>query len=340
MTEAERISLEQKCPETFTEPFTGELYDRHYGAVPANPYYNDGVKVRQNKIKEEFATLFEYPPEELGIPESFKQMFIDDYYINVERRRMINYENFARWRMDNPQLEDEELEGAVQRTEMGYAESGDVLDVALNTELSGLEIGRVSHPYWRRTEFITPMRLDVSAAIIDRGGELTPIQEPYRRVKIVPHLERNEQTQEDEIIGFIVRYKRDVGSIPKDDGTVLRVVERQVAAYRADEASGFDQSIIEEMHEYARKKKDFRWDKIADERFPNALLNTLCDGYINKIIQTDTAAPFVVPESTTIYCYSEKGPGPEEKINAALSRLAFRAPDSDNGIAFYQSSAK
>lgn len=337
MTEAERYSLAQKCPDVFTEPFSGEPHDSHYGAVPANPYYNEEVKGRQAHIKEEFGRLFEYPPEELGVPESFKQLLMDDYIINVERRRMINYENFAKWRQENAQLPYPDLEEIAQKTEKGYAEPGEVLDLTLHTDLSGLEVSRVSHPYWRRTEYITPMRIDVARSIIDRGGELNSLSEPYRRVKIVPHTEQNEMTGQEDIIGFIVRYKRDVGQIPCPDGSVLRIVERQVAAYRTDEASGFPQDIIEDMQQAAARKKGFHWSNTADERFDDTLASTRCTGFINKTVQTDTAASFVVPESTTIYCYKEPAPAPEEKLQAALGRVAYRAPDSDDGIAFYNS---
>lgn len=231
-------ALETKqCPESFQEPFSGALYDRHYGAVPANPYLNQEVKDRQERIKQAFADLFEHPPAELAVPENFRQLLIDDYYINVERRRMINYENFAKWRMNHQLFTTPHLEIAASRVEVGRAESGDVLDLALapdSSELSGLEVGRVSHPYWRRTEYITPMRLDVASAIIERGGTLNSLNEPYRRIKISPKVEKNEVTGEQDITGIIVRYKRDMGEIPRSDGSVLKIVERQIAAYRVD----------------------------------------------------------------------------------------------------------
>lgn len=345
MTEAEQTLLAKECPTEFNEPYGGGEYDRHYSAMPANPYINERVKSREAVIRTELGKLFEHPPEDMDIPDSFKQLLIDDYYINVERRRMINYENFAKWRQEHPRLDDT-LESSVQRVENGYTEVGDIFDVALNTSLSGLEVGRITHPYGQRIEQVTPMRLSVAAAMNERGGTLESVSDPYRRIKIVPKIERIGKDGQQEITGFIVRYKHSLGFIPKGENEVLKVVERQVAAFRVDEASGFPQDILASMYELAereqRKKKPFHWDSTADERFEDFLIDSRCRGFIEKAVQTDSLEPFIVPESTTVFCYPEQVP--ENFIaNAAQRKLAaaaLRRPDSDNGIALFLSSSK
>lgn len=330
----------KQSSELFQEPFSGDLHDRYYGAVPANPYLNQDVKDRQAHIEQAFAILFEHPPAELAIPDSFRKLLIDDYHINVQRRRMINYENFAKWRVAHPTLENSFLESVAARVETGRAESGDVLDLALHTDtqkLRGLEVGRVSHPYWRRTEYITPMRLDIAKAIIDRGGGLYSLETPYRRIKIAPKLTVNQATGEREIAGLLVRYKKDMGFIPRADGSILKIAERQIAGYRVDPESGFDQSILERMQAYTHSKKDFQWDYTSDEDLQTALKKTGCKEYVEQTVQTDTNAPFVVPESTTIYCYTEKETLPNKEIGKKAVSIAFRKPDSDEGIAFFDS---
>ncbi|UTX51012.1 hypothetical protein KI440_02280 [Candidatus Saccharibacteria bacterium TM7i] len=343
MTEAEQLSLRQECPSEFSEPFSGALHDRHYSAMPANPYVNEQIKDRQALIKDEFAKLFEHPPEDLNVPHEFQQLLVDDYYINVERRRMINYENFAKWRQSHPCL-DESLEPIVQLVEAGFGETGDVFDVALFTDLDGgLEVGRVTHPYWQRIEHVSKMRLDAAAEIVKRGGVIEPIENAYRRVKISPHVERLEGGEQ-RITGFIVRYKHDFGFIPKAEGETIRVVERQVAAYRVDEASGFPRDILEAMQVAAAEatkanpKKPFYWDNTSDERFEELISDTRCRGFIERTVQTDATEPFVVPESTTLFCYTEKTPLNMPSLAARrLASVAFRTPDTDDGIAFFNS---
>jgi hypothetical protein len=70
MTEAEQTLLAKECPTEFNEPYSGREYDRHYSAMPANPYINEQVKAREAVIKAELGKLFEHPPEEMNIPEN------------------------------------------------------------------------------------------------------------------------------------------------------------------------------------------------------------------------------------------------------------------------------
>ena len=342
MNESERVMIAQEhleCSEIFTEPFSGDLYDRTYSAVPANPYVNDGVKERQQLIKVEFAKLFEHPPKDLEVPDSFRDLLVDDYYINVERQRMFNYTNFTPWRQDNPRVH-EALEPAVRRTERGFAEIGDVLDVATGTDVGGLEVGRVTHPYWQRIEHTSNLEFATAAAIVERGGQLEPVDTPYRRIKIAPHTEEGTQN----ITGFVVRYKRNIGSIPKSEGKAVKIVERKVVGFRVDEASGFPQDIIEAMNQRAIRetnidpRRPFDWKNTTDDRFRDALADTRCRGFIERCIQHGVdGGDFIVPESTAVFCYTESVPLDRPSVPGKIAKIAIRRPDSDDKIAFFNS---
>lgn len=228
---------------------------------------------------------------------------------------------------------DESIAEQVDRYEAGTAEVADVLDIALNTDITqGLEVGRVTHPYWQRMEHVLDMRTAVAEGIEARGGVLEPWISPYRSISIVPY---TRPTLDAPVLdGFITPYKHDVGTIfrPKD-GKILHVVERQIAGIRIDEASGFRQDILERMNALAATKKDFDWQNVNDEMFADRLISTGARGFIEKAIQTDTRDAYLVPESTTIYIFAE-----DPETSKQLGRVAFRSPDRDDTIAYYDSS--
>lgn len=92
------------------------------------------------------------------------------------------------------------------------------------------------------------------------------------------------------------------------------------------------------MTRYARNKKGFHWDYISPADLSTALKKTGCKHYIENIVQSDANEPFAVPESTTIYCYTEKQPKePHHQLGAQAAAATFRTPDSDDGIAFFAS---
>ena len=93
MTQFELSHQIQTEPTTFTEPFTGAIGDRQFGAMPANPFRDEKVQKRQAGIEAEFLKLF-VPPAELQVPESFATFFQDDYLIGERRRQMTNYNNY------------------------------------------------------------------------------------------------------------------------------------------------------------------------------------------------------------------------------------------------------
>ncbi len=332
MAPQEHIYTIETLPDDFVEPFSGTLYDRSYGAMPANPFKDDAVKGRQAEIEREFLKLFTNPPEALNVPPEFQRFFAIDYEIGERRRQMTNYNNYMQWRKTHSDV-DACIAEQIERYEAGTAEVADVLDIALNTDISdGLEVGRVTHPYWQRMEHVLDMRVAVAEGVAERGGVLEPWVSPYRSISIVPY---TRQTSDGPVIdGFIVPYKHDVATMvrPKD-GKVLHVVERQIAGIRVDEASGFRQDVLERMRAIATSKKDFDWQNVNDELFVDRLTLTGARGFIEKAIQTDTHDAYLVPESTTIYIFAE-----DPETSKALGRVAFRSPDCDDTIAYYDSS--
>lgn len=334
MARPEHIHTIETLPGDFTEPFSGERYDRAYGAMPANPFRDETVKHRQATIEREFLKLFKTPPAELDIPANFQQFFMDDYEIGERRRQMTNYNNYMQWRKENPTIP-EEILPQVERYEAATAEVEDVIDICLNADISsGLEVGRVTHPYWQRMEHVLNLRSDVAQAIESRGGRLEPWVTPYRSISIVPNIEVIDGVQK--VAGFIVPYKHDIGTLVRpSDGKILHVVERQIAGIRVDESSGFSQGVLRRMHEICATKENFSWDKVNDERFDYHLRDTGCRGFIEKAIQTDSTEPYLVPESTTVYIFAE-----DPALSKRMGGVAFRAPDTDNGIAYYNSETR
>ncbi len=281
-------------PEGFREPTDGTLRYRPDGAMPANPYLD---APRQKEIDDEFQKLFDNPPE--GTPKQFARMLQDDHMINEQRRKMLNFENFEAWRATGEVVPDE-LEESMDHVIRGTASVEEVLDFALQTNLEAFEVGKVTHPYRRRLQYVAPFRKVVDNAILERGGEVYGKSFPYRSIDIYPHV--TFKKGEPFIHGFIVPYKRDVGDIPLLDGSgVIHVVERQLSAFRADEASGFNEHVLKMM-----KYDPFKWNTYPnDEAYQDALKTTGCRGFIERAVQFDSLENFVVPISTTIYGYKE-----------------------------------
>lgn len=331
MAHQEHIHTIEARPADFEEPFSGKPFDRAYGAMPANPFKDETVKARQASIESEFLKLFVTPPAELAIPKEFQDLFTDDYVIGERRRQMTNFNNYMEWRKKYHYL-NKDLLPLFERYESATAEVEDVIDIALHTNIqNGLEVGRVTHPYWQRMEYVLDLRRDTAEVIQNRGGRLEPWISPYRSISIVPY------TNNGEVAGFIVPYKHDLGSIIRPgDGKVLHVVERQIAGIRVDEASGFSQGVLRRMHDIAKDKPDFDWANTGDERFEYHLRNTGARGFIEKAIQTDSTEEFLVPESTTIYVFAE-----DPEVSKALGRAAFLQPDADiDGLAYYNAKTR
>jgi len=327
MKQTEHELLSEEASFVFHDPFTGDPGDLAYSAMPGNPFRDQATIDRQGRIETSFQALFEHPPLNQGISDAFRDMLLEDHLINDQRRKMVNHENYMAWRVCHPVVEN--FEDVLAEYETGRADPTAALQVALHEDtgdIQGLEVGRVLHPYWRRMEHVPVMRQEVAQAISAFGGVLEPRVAPYRSIDITPRLNQKD------IVGFIGVYKHDIGFIPRPDGKILRVVERQVAGYRTDPESGFRQDILDKMYAIAAEKQDFDWANIYDDRFMYHFAGTGCRGFIEKAIQTDSTEDFVVPISTTVYCYPET---PEDPLHK--DGIIYRAPDKDDGIAYYSS---
>lgn len=334
MTQIEIPSSSWDYPKMFTEPFSGERYDRAYGAMPANPFLDDAVKSRQANVEASLKPLFKHPPEELEIPDSFRRFFLEDYEIGERLRQLTNFNNNMAWEATNPEVP-EELLPAVDRYLTGHAEVDDIVDIAMNTTASGLEIGRVTHPYWWRMQYVAPLRASIASAIEARGGFLVPKIAPYFSIDIIPHVTKGE------VDAFLTMYKHDIGVIPRLDGKNVRFVERQIAGIRTDEASGFRQDILQRMqwlvpqtnNDIEQEEQEpvrFQWDNSTKNELDYQLRSTGARGFIEKAVQADSTEAYMVPESTTVYAFTE-----DPELSSAMAETVFRTIGRDSKTPYY-----
>jgi len=320
-----------------------------YGAVPANLYRDEETKLQQAMINESFQMLYETPPSEM--PREFvDHVVVNDYIINENRRMIENFNVYTQFMASDTEI-DPTLFPEIDRFESGHATIEEIARIASHSDIPSVEFGKVTHPYGYRMQYIDPFRTDMSQAIEAQGGVVYPDIAPYRSIKILPRVLRADDGTEfgrQRIIGFIVKYKRDYGHIPvagsKDE--VVRVVERQIAAYRVDEASGFDQSVLDAMHALREEyPKRIHWDAHVSEDgkdrkvFTDRLHKTGCLSFIENAVQHESLEDFVVPISTTIYGHREKLPEKkkldsfaktaiERALNESLSRLQPSVSDA------------
>jgi len=297
-----------KLPLDYTEPSLNNPLVVPYGAMPANPFLDDAVKQQQMNIKAEHYKLYLSPPTDM--PPSFVKVVADDYIINEPRREMENFEAHTTFIKKSGYPESESLAAEVVLYEKAQATIDQITDVLVQTEEDAGEFGKVGHPFAYRMQYIEPLRANMIAAIESRGGFVYPTIAPYRSIVIMPKLAKDEDEvilEPQRIVGFIVKYKRDFGRIPvPGSNKVINVVERQIAAFRVDEESGFDQKILDAMHELSDKYPDrVRWEGPITEGSLDRLARTGCKEFIESAIQRDSLEDFVVPVSTTIYGFKE-----------------------------------
>jgi hypothetical protein len=327
-------------PEQYREPSLGNDKITPHGAAPANPFKDEAVKAQQRIIAKANLLLYETPPEDM--PKEFVYNVVTaDFVINTERRKMDNFEAYSKF-LSLESVVDPSLSESQKRFERAHASIAEIIDLTLHTDIESAELGGVAHPYGYRMQELIPLRKETDAAIESRGGVVYPTIAPYRSIVIQPAVESfDDGTQYggQRIIGFVVKYKRDYGHIPVpgDDTKVLRVVERQIAAYRVDEASGFDQSVLQAMHALRDQCPDrIHWgirtpnDPKSKVEAENRLLRTGCSLFIEKAVQTDSLADFVVPLETRIYVYKDevmKQPKPSaaEKMGWAATERSLTA---------------
>lgn len=307
--------------ERFHEPTDGSLRYRPWGAVPANPYVDEALMKRQLMIQAEFKKMFDYPPE--GTPMAFARMMAYDHLIGEERRIMKNYEGFMKWQALRQPVT-VEMNDKLSYFERGQAFSDEIFDIALETDIENFEFGKLTHGYRQRLEHVEPFRCEVEEALEAHGGVVYPKILPYHSISIIPDVEYYDDGTHS-LNGFIVRYKRDFGTIELPDSKgKIHILERQLAGFRVDAASGFDQNIVDRMMQVSIGPQK-TWQK----RYMQYVVDTGARGFIERAIQTDSLADYVVPESTMIYGYKALY-SPEQRMAKTILK-----PVEDDGIAYF-----
>ncbi|MEO8839822.1 MAG: hypothetical protein ABI351_14060 [Herbaspirillum sp.] len=305
-------------PSDYVELSDGNSLVGAHGAMPANPFLDEAVKQQQLGIESGFLKLYETPPQEM--PADFvENVVVADYIINKERRTMDNFGAYMEYVERGEKIDDSllvELEG-FERGQNKIEQTGHLI---INSGIEKGEFGKVTHPYRYRMQEVQPFRTEASAAIVSLGGVVYPTITPYRSIKIIPKvIQLDDEAEHDgqKIVGFVVKYKRDYGHIPVpgNNNEVLRVVERQIAAYRVDKASGFDQEVLKNMYTLLKAYPGHRYWRSQSagsgthlRMFNENLKKTGCVDFIEGAVQADSLDDFVVPISTTIYGYKEKLP--------------------------------
>jgi len=323
-----------ELPRHYTEPSQNNSLIVPHGAMPANPFFDDQVKRQQLDIKLEHLKLYLSPP--IDMPASFVKVVADDYIMNEPRREMENFETHMKFISEDGYVANEALEAEMQLYEKGQASISQIADVLVGTNEVAGEFGKVGHPFGYRMQHVQPMRADMDQAIEVHDGVVYPAVSPYRSIVILPKIAKNEDEMvvgPQRIDGFIVKYKRDYGKIPVPGSTeIINVVERQIAAFRVDEASGFDQEVLAAMHQLSDHHPDrVNWEGRQSPAFLDRLARTGCKEFIERAIQRDSLEDFVVPVSTTLYGYKSPDPIFANMGNSALRRL----PVEDKTVAYY-----
>lgn len=300
-------------PKQFREPFSGEKNDPIYGATPGCPYGIPEVEERQDRIEKELDKLFQYPPKELNVPESFKRFLIEDRNVGRVRRNLKNHIHYQAWHLTHSEIPTHLIE-PIYHFERATATIDEAVEVGYQTTIDAFEVGKLTHPYWQRMNGLRPMREELAEAITKRGGEVFKKDptEPYRSIDIIPYTsmymdEKNIIHQE--VVGITVRYKRDFGAGILEDGTEVRFVERQTAGYRVDEASGFPQenaAVLQDPRLLGLSEddcKDFNWGNKQDPRHSAFLDLSGCRAFIENTVQSDLMELYVTPIETVEYGY-------------------------------------
>ena len=320
---AEVYAPQPSSPEegSFKEPTDGTLRYRPWGAMPGNMYLDDDLKASQQYKDSEFQKLYDNPP--IDVPPEFALMLAVDHEIGEARRKMLNYESYMKWAVKREPVT-EELDEKLQHIDRGNAYIGEILDFALETSVDAVEAGKLTLAYWQRREHLAPFRAEAKEAIESRGGVMYPDIFPYHSISINPDVEYLDDGTHT-MNGFIVRYKRDVGHIdlPHCAGRI-HLVERQIAGYRVDEASGFKQSIVDRM-----LATPLSFEKSWQTEYMKYVVDTGARSFIEQKVQANSLEEFVVPVSATLYGYKELYT-PEKR----LARIAMQ-PTEDDGIAYF-----
>ena len=306
----------RQLPKTFQEPkeadgdFAGE-------PTPMDPFHDDEVKSHQRDVENFMKRLVSPEAVPDDIPSGVADMIELNMLHSFATLGVSNYQGYLD-ALAHAQSYDDETIATMERAARSEASADEILSLIVNGVLKKGELGKVTHPYGYRLANVPELRSRVDSAILNNGGILIPRVAPYRDIKLHPHYTFDDKNYQNDLQlnsrlhGLVVTYKRDVGHIDSEETRSVNVVERQTAAIRIDEASGFDQAIAHELLAF-RPSNDKQWrDKLVSA--------SGCLDYIETAIQTDSSADYLIPLSTVAYSYESKHQAPTE-TQRALRRI-------------------
>ena len=315
----------RKTPEWFVEPrdtsdyFAGE-------PTPMNPYLDADVKKHQADVAAALYALTSERAAPEGTPAGVIEMVEHNFMHSQFRLDATNYKSYGEMLDKNETLRGLELT-LMNEAARGKAIPAELLHLLIYTQLDSTELGKVTHPYGYRIEHVPELRQRVAAAIIENHGRLHPAITPYRDIKLHPHYTLDDENYHkdfslnQQLHGMVATYKHDLGWIELDGGRQINIVERQTAAIRIDEASGFDQEIARKMHAF-EPCNDTTWrERLARE--------SGCLDHIESAIQHDVSEDYFIPLSTVIYAYEtvRQAPGVNTAQLRKLARGGINARD-------------
>lgn len=313
---------QRPLPDRLDEPADRENY-LPYEPTPilnreVNVHY-DSIVGHQQEVAETTDPLFsEYAPDD--IPMNIRSMIELDHIVGRMHRETKNIHAWYDWEERNDILSGE-LEPIKERVLTGQATPYESLLLLSQTNLRSVELTKVTHPYGYRMEYVADARQSIEEAfyyLSDRG--VLSIYRPdmsYRKISIEPNISisggeldprrinidglevvtgSNDVVSVSGLNGFLVTYKRDIGSINRHDGRRIKVVERQSAAFRLDNGvKDLNQKIINKIIESAEDRNYAEgWIDESGAR-----------GLIEQSIQNNVDADYLVPLSTMTYATLE-----------------------------------
>ena len=186
-------------------------------------------------------------------------------------------------------LSDAEL-AMVDNGRLGHASAAELLLVQDMLGMKSIELACLTHPYGVNIEILEEMRSAVQFAIELFDGAFHSDPEPIFKVK--ESLNDNAKLP-DLSKGVLMTRKRIVGRLP--DGTIIK--ERSSFVLRTDVASGFDQSIVERLHEELEQDPTLDWMAWLVD-------NAGIDEFAKTLLDEDSFSK-AIPISTTTYAYNK-----------------------------------
>lgn len=241
-----------------------------------------------------------YAPEEL--PDEAKWLAYSDYYAGNARRETENKGSYGEWltSTDSELLSDPGLLEIEQKIGYGTACPDELLHFMQHTSLKSIELAKLFHPYGYRMQYVPEMRQRIDEGIKDCGGYLLEESseeegmDKYRNIDFMKVVVPMNQ----KFVGYLVKYKRDIGGVIHKNGHPIRIVERQLAGLRLDRYSDLPFDIY--------KKVSQRTSMVhAVENWEGRMLEeTGLKEFVEADIQSDTAADYLIPLSTTVFAYN------------------------------------